>query len=73
MASGWFLYLEDAIVDSHMASDLRISNVVEPGGTIVHVSLSLEEAFARRDGLDAARLRPIHHVVYRSRHPEGVR
>ena len=72
MDSGWFLHLEDAFVDSPMSSDLPIWNVVTSDGTVVQSSLRFNDAFELRDRLDVAQPRPVHHVVYRSRHPLGV-
>jgi hypothetical protein len=72
MDAGWFLHLEDAFVDSSMAADLEIWNVVDPQGAVVHASLPFDEAFRRRDQLDASRVRPVHRVVYRNAKPGGV-
>lgn len=72
MDSGWFLRLEDAFVDSHMASSLPIWDLVSPDGTIVASSLSLDEAFARRDQVEKVPDKPTHHVLYRSRPPDGI-
>jgi hypothetical protein len=72
MDSGWFLRLEDAFLESGIASALPIWDVVAPDGTAVLNSLSHDEAFARRDALDASLARPIHHVLYRGRLPGGI-
>lgn len=73
MDCGWFRVLEDAFVDSFMATSLEIWDLVAPNGRAVLSSVTHHDAFARRDSLDAGLPRPIHHVQYRSRHPEGVR
>ena len=72
MDSGWFTRLEDAFVDSHMGSPLPIWDLVAPDGVVVLRSVSLDEAFAKRDQIDAGLDKPVHHVLYRSRLPGGV-
>lgn len=72
MDCGWYVRLEDAFVESHLASALPIWDLVSPDGHIVVGSTSLDEAFARRNALDAGLPRPRHHVLYRSRLPEGI-
>jgi hypothetical protein len=75
MDSGWFLRLEDALVDSVIGSELPIWNVVErvegKGPRVVLASVPLEEAFANRDALtqrDPDRWLAVH---YRTR-PDGI-
>jgi hypothetical protein len=72
MDGGWYARLEDAFVESHMARALRIWDVVAPSGAVLLSSLSLHEAFAERDRIDAGLVKPVHHVLYRSRSPDGV-
>lgn len=72
MDSGWFLRLEDAFVESSMASTLPIWDVVAPDGNAILTSMSMHEAYARRDEIDASLSKPIHHVLYRGRLPEGI-
>jgi hypothetical protein len=72
MDAGWFARLEHAFVDSAFAAELEVWNVVAPDGAMVHTSLAADEAFARRDQLDAGRARPLHRVVYRNLAPAGI-
>jgi hypothetical protein len=73
MDCGWFLRLEDAFVNPHMASCLPIWDIVSSDrATVVFSSLSLDEAFARRDAMDAALEKPLHLVLYRSRLSSGT-
>lgn len=76
MDSGWFLRLEDAFVDSSMGAELPVWNVVaegraEPDRTLAS-SLTMEQAFRKRDEAAAADTGGRYHVVYRSRPPEGI-
>ncbi|MDF3065357.1 MAG: hypothetical protein K0R38_958 [Polyangiaceae bacterium] len=70
--SGWFLRLEDAFVESCLAEPLLIWNVIAPDGRVVHRSLPMKEALARREALDAEFAETTHHVVYRSLPSGGV-
>ncbi|HEX6370966.1 MAG TPA: hypothetical protein VF006_18750 [Longimicrobium sp.] len=74
MDSGWFPRLEDAFVDSFLAAELPIRDVVAEGaaGTVRRVasSLPMDEAFAMRDALASRDPQGRYHVVYRSR-PAG--
>jgi hypothetical protein len=72
MDCSWYSRLEDAFIESHMASPLPIWDLVSPDGHIVLRSVSSDEAFATRDKLDAGLTKPRHHVLYRSRHPDGI-
>jgi hypothetical protein len=72
MDSGWYSRLEDAFVESYMASPLLIWDLVSPDGHVLSSSISLDEAFAKRDALDAGLAKPRHHVLYRSRPLEGI-
>lgn len=72
MDSGWFLRLEDAFVGSSMGGELCIWDVVSPDGTVLLRSVSIDEAFAYRDAIEASLDRRVHHVRYRSRLPGGV-
>lgn len=72
MDPGWYSRLEDAFVESHMASPLPIWDLVSPNGQVLSTSISLNEAFARRDVFDAGLAKPRHHVRYRSRLPDGI-
>jgi hypothetical protein len=68
----WFSRLEDAFIESHMGSALSIWDLIDPQGRAVISSVSSDEAFAVRDRMDAGLPKPLHHVVYRSRPPEGI-
>jgi len=72
MDCGWYTRLEDAFVESHMASPLRISDLLAPDGKVIASSLSSDDAFARRDLLDAGLPKPHHHVRYRSAPADGI-
>jgi hypothetical protein len=76
MDSGWFLRLEDAFVDSSMGADLPVWNVVAEGRAgperTLASSLTMDEAFRKRDQVAAADPGGRYHVVYRSRPPDGI-
>jgi len=75
MDSGWFSRLEDAFVESYLASDLPIWNVVKNDGLTTEVvasSLTMDDAFMRRDVVQAQRPESVFHVVYRSIAAVGV-
>jgi hypothetical protein len=76
MDSGWFLRLEDAFVESHLASDLQIWDVVTRNDRqevqVVASSLAFRPAFAKRDELQERNPESIFHVVYRSLPDGGV-
>jgi hypothetical protein len=72
MDCGWFTRLEDAFVDSHLGGSLQVWDLIDPHGSPVLASVTLDEAFAARDRIDAGLSKPRHHVVYRSRLPGGI-
>jgi hypothetical protein len=72
MDCGWYSRLEDAFVESHIASELPIWDLVSPDGSLVAGSISSDEAFSRRDLIDVGLVKPRHHVLYRSRLPDGI-
>lgn len=76
MDSGWFRRLEDAFVNSFLASGLPIWDVVEEAEprTFRRLAASLtdNEAFAMRDDLAARHPGVRYHVVYRSLPAAGV-
>ena len=72
MDAGWHLRLEDAFVESHIGSALRIWDLVSPNGTVVLSSSTLDEVFAERAKIDAGLAKPVHHARYRSGLPGGV-
>jgi hypothetical protein len=76
MDAGWFLRLEDAFVESYLASDLPIWNVVQQDDglttEVVASSLTMDDAFRRRDAVQATKAEGVFHVVYRSAAAAGV-
>jgi hypothetical protein len=76
MDSGWFRRLEDAFVESYLASVLPIWNVVAGDdlrrAQVRAESLTSNSAFATRDDLVAREPGTRFHVVYRSGAKEGV-
>ncbi len=73
MDSGWFLRLADAFLESSMAAELPVWNVVAEGRSETMArSLRMDDAFHRQD--EFVKNDPVHryHVVYRGRLPEGV-
>jgi hypothetical protein len=76
MDSGWFLRLEDAFVGSPLGARLPVWNVVAEGGAgadrTLATSLTMAEAFRKRDAVAALDTGGRYHVVYRSLPPEGI-
>jgi len=71
MDSAWFKSLAAAFIDSFVAGDLSIWNVIErhrdQHDTTQFCDLPLDEAFRRRDELASAESVSTFHVVYRGR------
>lgn len=76
MDSAWFLRLEDAFVQSSLARDLPIWDVVAetdtPAARVLASSLLFDEAFSRRDELAGQNPQLRCHVRYRSQPAEGI-
>jgi hypothetical protein len=69
MNTGWFSNLEDTFCDSFTASSLPVWNVVKNNSdnTIetIAVSLSLDDAFEKRDEENALLAEPIYQIIIR--------